>query len=429
MKRVLVIPALMFASINCLSYLGFAALLSYLFATTLHSAEVRVVLGDPVIVAQAPGEVRGWGPYQFPHIERLPDGRLHVDYWIEADSATAYGKGEGHAFSNDGGKTWVPGAPDGGLILGNGDRIRPISKPSIPTAKLNLPKPLASLRGSYHMDYIIYEQLPAEARGYPLLRMKNGSRDWVEEFATVRIPGEVFYASEGVFALPTLHVNQTQWHVAPDKSLIVAMYPFRPVAEALRAKVSPYKMSTVLIRSDDHGKTWDMLSEIPYQPDTAADPHWMKRDGFTEPDICFLTDKEVICLIRTTDGNGVGPLYLARSADAGRTWSKPEVFDDLGVWPVLLKLKGGVTLAGYGRPGLYLRASADPAAKVWGKRVEVLKPQQIMSETCSYCDLLAVSDDTALLVYSDFHWPDDKGVKRKTILMRTVKVETDGLRK
>jgi hypothetical protein len=401
---------------------AFATIATVLPAATVPT-DVRIVLGDPIIVAQAPSDVRGWGPFQFPHIQQLSDGRLYVDYWIEADSATAYGKGEGHACSSDGGKTWAQAKPDGGILLANGDRLRPISKPSIPVANLKLPKPVSTLRGSYSVDFALYSELPAGVRGYPLMRIKKGAQAWNEEYANVRIPGEVFYASENVLALPTLHMNQTQWHVAPDKSLIIATYPFRPVPDALRSKIAPYKMSVVLLRSIDHGHTWETLSEIPYQPDTATDPHWAKRDGFSEPDICFLSDKNVLCLIRTTDGNGTGPLYAARSADEGRTWSKPEVFDDLGVWPVLLKLKCGVTLAGYGRPGLFVRASADPAAKFWDKRVEVVKPQQSMSETCSYCDLLAVSDDTALVVYSDFNWPDEKGVKRKTILARTVKVE------
>ena len=40
--------------------------------------------------------------------------------------------------------------------------------------------------------------------------------------------------------------------------------------------------------------------------------------------------------------------------------------------------------------------------------------------TCSYCDLLPLGDDRALIAYSDFKWPDKTGAKRKTILVRTV---------
>ncbi len=41
-------------------------------------------------------------------------------------------------------------------------------------------------------------------------------------------------------------------------------------------------------------------------------------------------------------------------------------------------------------------------------------------DTCSYGAIMALSEDTALLVYSDFNWPDAQGVKRKTILSRTL---------
>ena len=37
-------------------------------------------------------------------------------------------------------------------------------------------------------------------------------------------------------------------------------------------------------------------------------------------------------------------------------------------------------------------------------------------------EIIAVSKDTALLIYSDFYYPDDKGVKRKSILCREIKV-------
>ena len=48
-------------------------------------------LGAPVVIAQADPSIRDWGPYQFPFVERLPDGRLHCFYHIEEDSARAYG--------------------------------------------------------------------------------------------------------------------------------------------------------------------------------------------------------------------------------------------------------------------------------------------------------------------------------------------------
>ena len=39
---------------------------------------VSIRIEDPVVVAQAPEEIKDWGPYQFPAIEALSDGRLHA---------------------------------------------------------------------------------------------------------------------------------------------------------------------------------------------------------------------------------------------------------------------------------------------------------------------------------------------------------------
>ena len=79
-----------------------------------------------------------------------------------------------------------------------------------------------------------------------------------------------------------------------------------------------------------------------------------------------------------------------------------------------------MTLAAYGRPGLYVRATGDPGAASWGPRSALVAPGTLMQDTCSYAGLVALDDQTALIVYSDFHRPDAKGVKRKTILARTV---------
>jgi hypothetical protein len=135
-----------------------------------------------------------------------------------------------------------------------------------------------------------------------------------------------------------------------------------------------------------------------------------------------MPDGSIICFLRTTDGNGVGPMYVARSTDNGRTWSQPVVFDDLGVWPQALTLKNGVTLIAYGRPGLFVRTARDPGGKEWGPRIEIVKPGGLMADTCSYCSLLPLADDTALIAYSEFNIPGPDGTPRKSIRVRRISV-------
>ena len=120
-------------------------------------------------------------------------------------------------------------------------------------------------------------------------------------------------------------------------------------------------------------------------------------------------------------------MYEARSTDRGYTWTAPKKFDSFGVWPTFLSLPCGATVLGYGRPGLFLRVSGDPAGKVFGEKVTVV-PDSVSAEalhlwgeqdtTCSYCDLLALSDTEFYLVYSDFNVPDKDGRPCKTILGR-----------
>src|SRR5687768_5463136 len=197
-------------------------MLAFALAVGAQDAGVQVVLGDPVVVSQAPPDVRKWGPWQFPHLERLADGRIHVDYHVEADSATAYGKPVGHAYSADQGRTWKLAKEEegvGGIVLPNGDRLRPYTQESIPVASLDLPKPVHVMRGSYNVDYALHPvaSLPAQLRGYRILRAAKGAGRWAEEFPRVAVPGECFMVTEGVFAFGSFDKGMGHWHVAPDR--------------------------------------------------------------------------------------------------------------------------------------------------------------------------------------------------------------------
>jgi len=382
-------------------------------------AQPRLVLGPPAVVSQGPADLKRWGPWQFPSIERLGDGRLHVSYHVEADSATAYGLPRAHAVSSDNGQTWqpAPGPPaDGGLLLPNGDRLRSIAMRSRPVADLALPEPIAVHHGTYGSTYKIYalDALPPELRdGWHMSRRRAGSAQWVDETATVNIPGQIRSSTDAVFTFPVLR-NVT---LAPDLSLWSSNYPWRAPGGVFSGKWLP-----VFVRSTDFGHTWDFQSEIAFFGDPSADAAWARRDGFSEPNIAFMPDGTLFALLRTTDGCGVGPLYAATSRDNGTTWSTPHVFDSLGVKPMLLTLKNGVTLCAYGRPGVYVRATSHPAGAVWGERVTVVQPGEVSKDSCSYCDFLAMDDHSALLAYSDFSWPNAKGQPCKTIMVRTVTV-------
>lgn len=387
---------------------------------------VTIELRPPVDVVVAPPDVTAWGPYQFPGLERCADGSIVISFHVEADSATAYGLPPGSAVSRDEGATWTVmprdataegASPSWGsppITLPDGGQLAVRQLRSRSAAELRLPPEPAGTYRTYGKDGVAYrvEDLPPEcAAGWSLLRKPPGSSGWVEERARVSLPGEVRDVIEGVLTFPWFQ----QIVVAPDGALWSANYLRRMVDGRFRPT-----WAVVILRSSDQGRTWDFWAEIPYVGDTGVDLAADRREGFTEPFVCFLADGTAMCLLRTTDGAGGGPLYVSRSADNGRTWSPPQVFDRLGVWPQLLLLGNGVTLAAYGRPGLFVRAAADPAARAWGERVAIVAPGAEWCDTCSYASLLPLDEATALIAYSEFGIPDADGRPCKRIRVRRV---------
>ena len=388
---------------------------------------VQLELTEPVTVTLAPPQIRHWGPYQFPGLERLPDGSIRVGFQVGADSATAVGLPPMQAVSSDEGRSWavLPLAQDATgavsctqppLRLSNGERIQIKMLPALPASMVSLPATPAGAFTCYGHARTFYrpEHLSPEARdGWHLYRFAGDDAPPLEERATMRLPGELRVVTEGV--LPRPWGTGHRLLRAPDDTVWAIGNDCRMVDRQFREK-----MAVTILRSTDHRHLFDYWAEIPYEPDPAADPQAAVRAGFTEPCIHFMPDGSVFCLLRTTDGNGVDPLYWARSTDNGRTWTKPAVFEELGVWPQMLTLKNGVTLATYGRPGLHVRATSDPSGLAWDARVAVVPPGDYQKDTCSYSALLPLSDDTALIAYSEFNLPDPDGRPCKGIRVRRI---------
>ncbi len=407
-----------------------------------NGAAIRIKVGDPVIVSPGPAELdRGggsWGKWQFPMLRRLADGRVVVWFSVEADSVESYGKPVAWAISSDEGKTWSaqPNKPaseiDDGVLLPSGERLRAVQQFAQPVAGLTLPKPICEFVCSFGNSWALYppESFPPELSQWVFERSVDG-KSWNRETATVTIPEWIRAVTteradvpgltgrrEGMLVLP---IVQGRLRVAPDRSLWTVTYDWRMQGD--RARYLP-----VFLRSTDGGSTWCMQGEIPYQSANPTDPAAENRDGYTEPDYEFMPDGSLICLMRTSDGCGLGPLYLTRSVDNAKTWSAPVVFDTFGKIPHLLTLKNGVTLASYGQsggPGYFVvRATNDPAGLAWIEPTKITySPGDAGTwDSCGHTEMIPLDDRSALLVYGDFNTPDADGVKRKTILVR--KIET-----
>jgi len=376
-----------------------------------------------VTVAVSPPDVPIWGAYQFPRLSRLPDGRILLTYGVNADEVTSHGLPSARVVSDDEGATWThlpmertPSEPPGMLtVLPNGDALSAAMSRPIPVSKLRVPaEPFARIVVNKKEEQSVYllKDLPPEcAVGWALHRLPAGETEWREERGTVRCTGDEVRFVDEEYGLMVLPRFQGRLRVAPDGALWCMSGLFQTEGGELADK-----WPLTVLRSTDSGRNWDVHSAVPYAPDRGADPDADKRNGFGEPEVEFLPDGSAFALMRTTNPYGPAPSYWTRSTDNGVTWSPPSVFDDCGVRPRLLTLKNGVTLASYGRPGLYLRATADPDGQNWDPRITIIEPSpcKLGHDTCSYTGLLALSDHTALLAYSEFdlHRADGKRIKK-----------------
>jgi hypothetical protein len=83
--------------------------IAILFAAGLMAADHRVVVSEPILVAESPAEERRWGYYQFPNLDHLLDGRIAVTFHVHPDSVKSYGLAPdtpNRGVSADRGKTW-----------------------------------------------------------------------------------------------------------------------------------------------------------------------------------------------------------------------------------------------------------------------------------------------------------------------------------
>lgn len=389
---------------------------------------MRLIFSEPVIIDRGPTyEEAGWGPYQFPHLYRLDDGRILYAFADSGDTIDAYGAERKCFVSADNGKTWESVRERDfmhkwGMPLDNGDRISFIEQNSIPiTERMQFPEPAAQ-RGA--ISYYRREKFDESicSRTWILHRVNSEHPEGVDEQVTLNWPNMTIHAGNGIVVPPQ---PWGELRMAPDGSLWMPTYARGLDPE--NGGFSPY-YNNYTFRSVDHGKTWDMMHFMNYCPNTREFAHAFRCEGFNENDIGFAPDGTYFRMVRTNGTEPIlnGPMYVVRSHDQGKTWSKPEKFDDFGVWPQICTLDCGVTLLSYGRPGLRIRATADPACLQWEEPVDIVQRSQDQSvwETgCSYSAWLKLDDHTAALAYSNFQIKDEQGIARKTMLYCTVTVE------
>ena len=392
-------------------------------------------LEDPVIVTQSDTfEKLRWGPCQFPSLKYTYEGNIVCTWNTGADSITAYedsadGYLHGGMMTSDGGKTWQPRRREErarGLIMSNGKEYVP-----------------AESKNAYVPDWLS-KYTPV------LVGKKEGTAIYepgsIPEYDTDLFPGE-YDPSTGSLTRFKAEVNWPHhgMHCCNHEG-VLHLYPYQNILGNMPQIISDgeggmfmvtytygYSAETgellsadayniYIFRSTDNGRTWNWHSEVLTTPDYYLDdPHW---EGFCEPFVCKMPDGSHLMLLRT--GGGLYS-YKCRSTDNCRTWSKPVPFDRVGVYPVMLSLECGVTLASYGRPGVFLRATSDPTGLTWERPIdfEIGTDSGRTADTlmtCSYTSMVPLGENEALMAYSHFRYPNSEGVPVKTILSRRIRI-------
>jgi len=196
--------------------------------------------------------------------------------------------------------------------------------------------------------------------------------------------------------------------------------------EAAAYKYAKY-YSVFVLNSPDYGKTWNLLSQVKLDDETFEQAYNKEKkslEGFCEPMVTVTPDGTWVMLMRAGTYN---PSFITFSKDQGKTWTQPEVFDECGVLPHIVTLECGATLATYGRPFMYFRSTMDPAGEKWDEHITIplcTTPtlENFSKVSCFNNELIIIDEDTAMIAYSDFRYPNKQGTKVKTILTRTIDV-------
>ena len=432
---------------------------------------MKIVLGDEhVIVRGMTYEENCWGKYQFPIGFRDGD-KILVSVHVEDDTIVTTGNPTLWFSSSDKGKTWeeVPfdKVKPSGITAPNGDRLFFPTQPGTIIEGYAWPNRCAltpeydfskkaeqgtmpiydgihawwvgeCIRG-YNADRLAS---PLDKKVWAVDRIKKGSDQKVREESKLIWPNltRVVFHQGGKYVMKPINPRGIP-KIGPDGAIWISSFTGEGHIQT-NGVYAPY-YGAVMFRSTDNGKTFSLVAQMDYPADGKKFPYI--SGGFSDNDFAFLSDGSMVWFFRTawfgSTGNEVSPMYWSKSYDLGKTWTEPEVFDFCGVFPRTCTLDCGATLITYGRPGIFVKGTFGKADE-WTDRLDIVEPVDRSGLAnvvipkdkqgfhdwdglCGNSDIIAVDERTALVLYTDFYYPDEKGVKRKTVLAREVKVIDD----
>lgn len=432
---------------------------------------MKLTLGEEhVIVRGIRPEEKLWGPYQFPRPYNLGD-RIVVAVHVTDDNIRSFGEANRWFESQDKGVTWQEIDPSVatqcGLLLPNGDRIYfPLESgikldnykftpqnqltPGYDFSKkadegtMPIPDGMTYWMGGTVIKAYNADRLPPSLSKKEWLakRIPAGKTEPVTEMVQVDWPflTRVVHSGRGGDNVLKPIFPQRNPKMGPDGAVWINTFSGEGHINPATGRYSPY-YSAELFRSEDDGHSFQLHAHMEYEADGHELPY--QSGGFSDNDFEFMPDGSIVWFFRTTwyafTGKEWDPMYMSRSTDNGHTWSKPVKFADVGVFPYLCRLKCGATLLCYARPGMFVCVCEDESGTRWSEPMVLMDPGNRSHLANKKADpptfhdwdgagnnpeMVPLDENSVLLFFSDFYYPDEEGVKRKTILCRKITVET-----
>jgi len=381
----------------------------------------KVEIGEPIVIGSVEGatETLPWGFFQFPKLYYSTEGSIICQIAYKNDSIDSYDGKYLFYMSSNQGKHWDQVADkynDTSLLMENECYLQ--GAEFVNAFESDLVEKYESVYK--YDDKSLFDGSLISESDYSTkfncieYNPKQKTNDYFT--STIEWPHRPIRIINGLTCPSGMVMYPYSMHTSNsiikenDGSLLMAVYSEGFDSETGEIVYNKH-YNIYLFRSFDSARTWKYVGQILTKPIYCEE----QKEGFCEPVLQILKNGIYFILMRTGSG---APLYCAYSYDQGSTWVDIQKFADIGVDPQLLQLNCGVTLASYGRPGIYIRTTDDIECKVWEK------PQCILedSPSCCYTSLIALNDNKALLAYSKFEYLDDNNTIIKRIIAREITI-------
>lgn len=406
------------------------------------SSEAFLLEKDPpivVYVSEKEAKDDKWGIVQFPVLNHLKEGRLLLSFQAAEDTAKSYGEGSHKYYiSEDNGRQWQEIGEEervrykafAGLSINSetiisvetlkARSVKDISLPSEPFTWIPYDYTYSQPEKGYRFD-----DLPDQLKSIAIRHTNPSTGESIVDHAPISLLGDFRMATEGL--LPVIFFGPLKR--MRDGAILGVFYPSFAVTKEGEIDT---KDGVLLVLSKNNGKTWQQWDRLPYRPDLGYDPKAYLRGGYTEPCAEILNDGSLLFAMRTADATPepfpgwteCGPLYTVKRSIEGE-WTIPKPVSPYGVLPQLLKLKNGMTVLSYGRPGIEVRLSFDNG-ETWTAPYPILEATRLdqRAETCGYSSIIEdLNDPNAFwITYSSFINESREKKNHKTILVQHCKI-------